>query len=520
MSFKKIIASFMAVASVCTVQAQSSFDPLAPAQKYAVFSPGNARLYSCQVFGPVAVGGDLAFSGSSNFASASSGNYPTGIDNHSDNYGLIVDGNLSFMGRSAMGYLSKGEARIKLALYYNYFYVDDNNITAPFRITIGSYITTPALRVDKVQTEGSANWPSGIDFPAALTQLMINSAKVDELKTGGDTARINYISIPAGNEPHITLVENKINYINLTGTEFNNLNTAGALYFDNSPSATTQVVFNLTTGPTYTCNTPKFEGVSEAAAAHILFNFLNTSSLQLNDNNTAYGHILAPFALLYHNGSAPRLGQIIAEATEITGSTINYVPASFSLPEPGTVLAITGLSFKAKAINPSLINLFWTMPDQSTISNYTLQRSYNALNFSDIHKVEKGISNTMYFSDQTEHSFQSAVYYRLKVQKTGGKLEYSDVLKVKLSDSKKQLFLSPNPAKQSITATYTATLVGVAKISIYSVNGKILQEKIVNIQKGLNTFQFDDLSRLPAGNYIMTVQINNLTMVKESFIIQ
>ncbi len=159
-----------------------------------------------------------------------------------------------------------------------------------------------------------------------------------------------------------------------------------------------------------------------------------------------------------------------------------------------SVLPVQWLSFNADKIN-SLTSLKWSTASEKNTSHYIIQKSLNAIEFTNIGNVNAANYSTnistYQFIDKNENS--GIVYYRLLQMDLDGKKSYYKLISVNNLVAK-QIKIYPNPATDQITIENT-NLNAIGFSLINSVGNFILS---TSLNSGVNNLS---LLNLPSGVY-------------------
>lgn len=172
------------------------------------------------------------------------------------------------------------------------------------------------------------------------------------------------------------------------------------------------------------------------------------------------------------------------------------------------VLPVTLLKFKASYSSVKLISCTWQTTSENNSNYFTIQRSTNAINFSDIGKINAAGNSTAVrsysFADNTFSDLgANRLYYRLGEVDHDGKKQFSNIATVDIGNNK--LFVYPVPANNIIHINLAQLLSQNASISLYNINGKavIMQKPAANsLNQQLN------VAGLAAGNYNLVITDN------------
>jgi choice-of-anchor A domain-containing protein len=310
------------------------FNPFGPAEGFNVFTKNGITFQQGHTDAGVAMGGDATMNGNVNLALLQTGAYPYGAGN-TNNYGIVIGGKMVYTS-GQQSTVNNGFFRLGNTTNSRLFYQDCNNANTNFKVTPynadcnTAFNSQPQLALQRDQTTGSATDPHGLDFTTAFTSFQ-NYANymVQYTASSSCSNNLNIISLGSGNVT-VTLVDNKINVINLTASQ---LNAITSMTFSNAPSATKPVVFNIDATATFTWSPFSVGGLANANGAYMVYNFYNnTGTITLTGGNQVFGAILAPGATFVKNHSGNTEGQIVAASFVLNGGEVHYQPFNVCLP--------------------------------------------------------------------------------------------------------------------------------------------------------------------------------------------
>ena len=183
-----------------------------------------------------------------------------------------------------------------------------------------------------------------------------------------------------------------------------------------------------------------------------------------------------PFMFMFVNS------HIYLTANDGDGFTnLFIVDANLTLP-------VTLLSFDAIR-NKDAVDVKWVTSTETNTKDYTVQRSYNAIQFQNIGTVNAaGFSNknlSYQFTDNDAlNSGADKIYYRLQIRDNDGKITYSGIVSVNILPNGNLLALYPNPVKDQLYLVINKS-VNSAMVRITNANGKVvLIKQLENVQAG------------------------------------
>jgi hypothetical protein len=207
--------------------------------------------------------------------------------------------------------------------------------------------------------------------------------------------------------------------------------------------------------------------------------------------------------------STTTIGTYSLEVTETRNGCkdIAYV----AVPMAAVSLPVVIKDFSAVKQDNDKVAVKWLLAEDEP-KDVELMRSFDGKEFSTItHAMSFGNYNDQYakYNDDVKNRTSNTVYYRLKITENSGALVYSRVIAVKFGEIKVQkLSAAPNPARSYTVVSITNDQAATATIQIVSMNGTIMQQKKVNVEKGTNQFILNDIDKLQNGMYIIRAVMN------------
>lgn len=310
------------------VQAQS---PTTPALDFNVFVKNNARLISNQTEGPVAMGGNFSLEGNYVIAAKSAGTFKSGTVL----IGLVVGGKVIYSSGN-QNYVNKGYVKVGDGTGSTVWYKDNNSSNSNLRITSGKFNASPSINLQTSASNlgvSATNNPviqSGlIDFAKAFSTMQANSKNLAAFPTNieltnpnGDKKGTTIPSVLTNGQIKVNL-KTGTNVINVTGTELNSVN--GNITFNNSPDANHILIINVNAAATFNWNVWNQAGLALQHCPYIIYNFFNTTNLQIQGNNTIQGTVFAPFADITKTVNQSNIaGQVVGLSFYQSGGAILY----------------------------------------------------------------------------------------------------------------------------------------------------------------------------------------------------
>jgi hypothetical protein len=154
------------------------------------------------------------------------------------------------------------------------------------------------------------------------------------------------------------------------------------------------------------------------------------------------------------------------------------------------------------------IQIEWTNLTEKDILTYTVERSTNGRDFTDINSKlpvnNQGDKASYAVLDATPA--QSANYYRIKAQEVSGKIIYTKILRVDLSKGKPTLSLYPNPViSKELTFSLSGVPKGMYNLLFVNSTGQQIYNKVIQVQGDVVTQNVSLPSSFRPGVYTLVV---------------
>ncbi|MHA6248544.1 IPT/TIG domain-containing protein [Pontibacter sp. CAU 1760] len=203
-------------------------------------------------------------------------------------------------------------------------------------------------------------------------------------------------------------------------------------------------------------------------------------------------------------------------STSISHTATNAVTKSLFVTGNSTnsTLPVELISFNA-ALQKHSVLLRWVTASEKNNARFEVEISGNGhTGFSKVGQVESKAANS---SVTNRYEFMHALdgkggirYYRLKQIDLDGSHTYSKVVAVETrGNAMEQVVVAPNPLNYNSKVFVSANDRGKAVLTLHNMVGKRLFQKAVELHEGQNEIQLPVYERLPAGTYILTVEMQN-----------
>ena len=283
--------------------------PTDAALGFNVFTLEGLQLSTNETEGSVATGGDLTISGNYQITT----NDPGSFQVNNVTVGLVVGGKVNYQSGNSLQinqntYVKIGESNGSVV-----WYKDQNNAFSPIRVTKNS----------------SYNSSPRISLQANANQLNVSSTNLSQYANNAQLTNPNGQPISNTNLPNQVKINLQagVNYLNVTGSDLNNVSV---FTYNNKPSATNILVINVDAAGSFDWSVWNQAGVGQQDAPYIIYNFYNTTTLNVVGNSTVVGSLFAPFADINKTVNQSNIeGQVIGKSFNHAGGEVhsaNFVP--------------------------------------------------------------------------------------------------------------------------------------------------------------------------------------------------
>jgi len=408
----------LSAASLFFTNLATAQSPTEGAKGFNIFTENGLTLITNETEGPVACGGDLTIKGSYQVAIHNPGTFTVG----GVKIGLLVNGKVNYTSGNAVQVQSNTYVKIGNSTGSTVWYYDQNNATPPIRVTptSGGYNGSPRIELQAnspqlgVGVNNNPVFQGGLlDFSAAFQTLRTKSSAISQCTANANITNANGATIPHTNMPgqiKINLADG-INYFNITGAD---LNAVQNIIFNNPPSASKVLVINVDAAGTYNWNVWNQGGIGFQNCPYILYNFYNTTQLNIVSGNAIEGTVFAPFANVDKSGNQSNLeGQVIAKSFIHSGGEVHYAvftpsvtgcaqpvgvapTANFSINNGalclGNSFVFTNTSHTGNAVQPEApLSYLWDFGDGTTSTAMNPTKTFATAG---VHMVKLTATNT------------------------------------------------------------------------------------------------------------------------------
>nr|AGU10164.1 Galactose oxidase, central domain [uncultured organism] len=174
------------------------------------------------------------------------------------------------------------------------------------------------------------------------------------------------------------------------------------------------------------------------------------------------------------------------------------------------------LSFTARKQSVGIL-LNWTSAQEKNLRYYVVERSSSGLQFDSIGSVAAGNSQNFNYAFTDPAPLKRINHYRLKAVEQNGRITYSTVQAVIISEDDRFVLLQ-NPVQQTLRIKADLSASGKITLQVRDVAGRLLINKTESVREGSSVYSIS-VGHLAKGNYLITVQ-SVFTKITKPFIRQ
>ena len=167
----------------------------------------------------------------------------------------------------------------------------------------------------------------------------------------------------------------------------------------------------------------------------------------------------------------------------------------------------SGIEFSASLKNKTA-QLNWTTKDNNITSSFEIQRSTDGSNFETIQMVNVQSPETEEWKYLVEDniSFIASpfVFYRLKITQNNNLVSYSNIGRINLPRSEKEVLIFPNPVSSLLQISIPADKQKIVRVTVFDISGASIKTTSMMLDLGSNLLQMD-ASLWKPGSYMVNI---------------
>ncbi|HWC52332.1 MAG TPA: T9SS type A sorting domain-containing protein [Chitinophagaceae bacterium] len=219
-------------------------------------------------------------------------------------------------------------------------------------------------------------------------------------------------------------------------------------------------------------------------------------------------------------------GDLYRVVVATTSSNLSDASCSFSdavkiitlnVIDCGTPLNVRLISFTGKAVDGKT-SLTWSTSQENEPLTFDVERSYDGMNFSTIATVpgysDYNASVNIYTFNDPEQ-LTRPTYYRIKMKTDNAIISLSRVVQVASNPTAFSFISVINPFNSSLVFDISSDRSGRANMELVDQFGTIVRKNLLEIIPGINHLELNNTDILPAGIYILRIQLGDLVLQKK-----
>jgi len=194
---------------------------------------------------------------------------------------------------------------------------------------------------------------------------------------------------------------------------------------------------------------------------------------------------------------------------------------SFSMSS--TLLPVTLVTWSVSELAAGEQQLKWTSTDAVNFDHFMIQRSTDAVTFSDVHSIA-GAGNTgltQAYSYTDGFSYDGTVYYRLVMVDKDGTFNYSNIISLVLNTARGTR-IYPTVVENGTLFIETAQSINGAKLELFDMSGRKLQEKNWANLSGRQqlTLSANGHTGMTAGGYVVRLSDGHSILARQIILVK
>lgn len=371
--------------------------PTAPILDFNMMVQNDAQFKSSEMEGPLAIGGDLNINGSYTVNSHNKGTYKV----NNVPISMVVNDTVNYISNNSSFQVQNGYVKIRDCGSSVVWYHDPNNATPPIRITKTSNYNSgyrielqqsaPTLGVSATNNPVEAG--TNINFDSIFTVLKATSTSLAQCTDNAVLKTSNGSLLGRTNLPNQVKIylHSGANVLNISGSEMNGIHDF--TFQNQQPDATHFLIVNVDNSGTFNWhvyNSGSFGGTTNCQ--YILYNFYNTTSLNIIANSAVEGTIFAPYADIIKSNNSNMEGQVIGKSyKQNDGGEIHYAAflpnyggcgsptvSSFTVNDTTSCLNGNSFLFANQSTGDGTLTYFWNFGDNTTDTAKNPVKTYGA----------------------------------------------------------------------------------------------------------------------------------------------
>ncbi|MGZ3987896.1 MAG: T9SS type A sorting domain-containing protein [Flavisolibacter sp.] len=183
----------------------------------------------------------------------------------------------------------------------------------------------------------------------------------------------------------------------------------------------------------------------------------------------------------------------------------------------GIVLKTDLLSFNGKLAN-NRSNLYWSTSKENEPIHFTVEKSFDGINFSRIGTVQgnkNATAETNYYSFTDSAGITNDMKYRIGLTNAAGNTRYSRIIQLGNNPEAFTVNVLSNPFGRNLLFEVGVNEDGKIDAVLLNASGTVIKHQTYPAYNGTNNFSLQNAETLPAGIYVLQVQYKDKTLTRK-----
>jgi Bacterial Ig domain/Metallo-peptidase family M12/Secretion system C-terminal sorting domain len=211
-----------------------------------------------------------------------------------------------------------------------------------------------------------------------------------------------------------------------------------------------------------------------------------------------------------------------ANTTKRTAHAYDYFSTGVGSPILTITYTIDGtipvewLSINALWTKDNAIKVEWKVAHEDPYTQYEVQRSSDGQNFKTIQTLQGKHQDTYSYLDTEAANLSNILYYRIKNEAIGEKMQYSSIVSVKSKNKDLGLTMAPNPFVGSVHVVLDVPQTATVQAKIFNAIGQQMATLVSEtLSAGQHTIKWDVPVTIPSGVYYLEVSDGQQRIVRK-----
>lgn len=209
----------------------------------------------------------------------------------------------------------------------------------------------------------------------------------------------------------------------------------------------------------------------------------------------------------------------------VQSNSASYAPNRFRIiftQNPLTVLPVRMTNITGFRNHDKSVSVNWTSEVEITVNEYTIERSFDGVDFTAIGSKQaannNGGSASYQFTDM--HPGDGVNFYRVRSTTVDGRIDYTSIVKVKAAKDNAGFSIFPNPVESKMIQLHTVTAKGNYSYRVLNFAGNVITSGSMIIKAGEKNKTISLPAYTKADNYVLHITDTSGATSDLSFFVQ